>query len=383
MEIKSTFLERDEKLFARFGHLVEGIKSFNEETTFQDQNKALQMLDSAVREEYSRNGKDYNSLTDEQFLEQTDTGDMATNIQTTMAMIGKVFPNLITKGIMSIQPLKQNGTNIYYRDIQREDGTSLSSGIHTNRTYANNVEYDPSSPTAIKNISMKITKDTISTTEKKLINKVTMEVQQDMIRDHGISAKVTLDSAMFSEIVREWDRTNIQNMIDGATGGSATFSTAEPSGLTYADRKYWMETLYEKFIDVDNQILKKRYRKTNFIVCGADESAFISKMSGFKATEVDVTHQVVATGGRYEMGTLSNQWKIIVDPFLSGTILMGYNNPGNWLETSYVFAPYIMSYFSPEFVNPETLVRSRAMMSRCGAKVVQGDLLGTVTVTSS
>ena len=383
MKIKSTFLERDDKLFARFGHLVEGIKGINAETTYQEQNKAVTMLDNAVREEYSRNNRDYDSLTNEQFLEQTDTGDMATNIVTTMAMIGKVFPNLITRGIMSIQPLKQNGTNIYYQDIVREDDTSLSSDIHNQRDYANNVEYNPSSPQAIKEISLKITKDTITTTEKKLINKVTMEVQQDMIRDHGMSAKVILDSSMFSEIVREWDRTNIQNMIDGATGGSATFSTAQPSGLSYEDRKYWMETLYEKFIDVDNQIFKKRYRKTNFMVVGADESAFIEKMSGFRASNVDITHQIVATGGRYEMGTLNNRWKIIVDPFLSGKILMGYNNPGNWLETAYVFAPYIMSYLSPEFINPDTLVRSRAMMSRCGAKVVQGDLLGVVTITES
>ena len=378
-----SFLERSDKLFDRFGHLVENIQGVNDVVTMQEQNKALVMMDNAVRAEFLSAKIDYDSLSESQYVEQTDTGDIATNINRTLAMIGQVYPNLITKGIMSIQPLHQNGSNIYYRDVVRDDGTSLSAGIHSGRSYANNVEYDPTDPTAIAGIQMKITSDSITTTEKKLINKVTAEVMQDMMNDHGISATATLDSSLYSEIIREWDRTNIQAMIDGATGGSATFSTAVPSGLSYEDRKYWMETLYEKFIDVDRQIFKKRYRKTNFIVMGADEAAFVEKMAGFKTNPIDVTHQVVLTGGRYEMGTLNSRWKIIVDPFLSGTILMGYNNPSNWLETAFVFAPYIMSYFSPEFMDPTTFVRSKAILSRCGSKVVQGDLLGTITVTAS
>ena len=384
MSVKTSFLERNNELFDRFGHLVEDIKGVDAISTFQEQNKAVVMMDNTCRQQFNEAKIDYASMTNKQFIEQTDTGDIATNINTTLAMIGKVFPNLITKSLISIQPLTQNGGKIYYNDIVRtSDSSSLSAGIHTNRDYANNVEYNPSSPTAIAQIQMTITSADITTSEKKLLSKVTAEVMQDLMNDHGMSASSILDSTKYTEIVREWDRTVLQEMIDGATGGSSTFSTAVPSGLSYEDRKYWMETLYECFIDVDNQIFKKRYRKTNFIVMGADEAAFVEKMAGFKTNPIDVTHAIVQSGGRYEMGTLNSRWKIIVDPFLSGTILMGYNNPANWLETAFVFAPYIMSYYSPEFMNPETFVRSRAILSRCGTKIVQGDLLGTITVTAS
>lgn len=386
MQNKVSFLERNEAYHKRFGHLTEGVKSqvTGKVVDQVNQNKMELLMQNLMEMRCLEYGVDVESINIAELHEQTANSGIAYVVKTELAMIDKIFPNLLMNEIASIQPLDEPVGNIFYTDVQREDGTSVSAAIHANRDYADNVEYNPSSPQDIKELNFVITSDTITTTEKKLKASITIEVQQDLLRRHGKNAESIMTANLASETVREWDRMGIQAMYDGATGGAATFSKVEPSGLGYEDRKYWMETLYEKMIDVDNAIFKKRFRRTNFIVCGADEAAFIEKMQGFKSVDGDTSIQMIATGGRYFMGTLKNRWRVFVDPLESaGKILMGYNNPSRWEETSFVFAPYILAYLSPWFVNPDTLRQTRAILSRAGMKVVVGDLLGVVTVTSS
>ena len=381
-----SFLERNERLHSRYGHLTEGVKSAitGKPLSEQDQNKMQILMDNLMKDQCMQERVDYDNVNITALSEQTATGNIAFVVRNDLAMINKVFPNMIAKEICSVQPIPQPNAKIFYTDlVKSSDGTSLSAGINANRNFSNNVEYDPDSPTAIAEIEFKITSDDVVAVEKKLKAHATVEVSQDLMAYHGKDVESILNNGMSAQIAREWDRTIIQNMIDSATGGAATFSKAEPSGLSYQDRKYWMETLYEKMIDVDNAIFKKRYRRTNFAVVGADEAAFIEKMAGFRADATDIAMQQVSTGGRYFMGTLNARWKIYVDPFLTGKILMGYNNPTQWEETAFVFAPYILSYFSPMFIDPNTMGKTRAILSRAAYKAVITDMLGVVTITES
>ena len=231
---------------------------------------------------------------------------------------------------------------------------------------------------------MEITSEDVSATTKKLKGSVTIEVEQDLMAYHGMAAMSLITGNMGAELTREWDRTIIADLFAGATGGIAYFNKTQPSGLTYEDRRYWMETLHERFVDVDTQIFKKRFRKTNYIVIPADEAGMLEKMVGFVPDDtMTVDRKVLKTGGRYFAGVLKNRWRIYVDPFIEGEILLGYNNPGDWTETSYVFSPYEMAYLSPEVTNPHTFVKTRAVMSRAARKLVIGDLLGKVILTTS
>jgi hypothetical protein len=157
----------------------------------------------------------------------------------------------------------------------------------------------------------------------------------------------------------------------------------QPSGLSYEDRKFWMETIFEKVLDVDNSIFCKRYRRTNFMVVPANIGSFMEKGQGFTASPTGANAQIVRTGGRYFSGTLQNRWRVYVDPFLSGTILMGYNNASDWTDTAFVLAPYIPLYLSAMFQDPNTLHNVKAVMSRMAMVTTVPDLLGKVTVTGS
>jgi hypothetical protein len=377
------FLERNEEHVKHFGHLMEGIKhsSNTEKLNQYEQNKMGILLANSVADFCQRkNFRDYNHIKEA----QTASTDAATFVKIQLPLIRKIFPAMISREIVSVQPMTQPTWKIFYYDILRDDATSLSSNIHARRDYADNVEYNPSAPTAIKEINMTITSADISARSKKLKEKHTVEAQQDIYAYHGINVASDLSDALSAEIVREWDRTLIQQMFDDATGGAATFDQTVPAGITYSDRKVWMEGIYEAMCDVDNQIFKKRYRKTNFVVAPADIATFIRKMRGFTSSDVSPNEQALLTGGRYFMGTLDSQWKVYVDPFLSSDkMLLGFNNPANWLETSFVFSPYVLSWMSDQFTDPNTQQSVRSILSRAGYKTTIGDCLGTVSVTGS
>jgi len=385
--MKASFIERNQQLLDKYGHLLDGAKHFTNNTRLNEleENKMALLLDNAVKSTCVEMGIDYNQFDLKQVEEtnQTSTGSIAYMIKTKMAMIGQVYPNMMSRELVSLQPIPQPTYKIFFNDFKREDATSLAANIHANRNYANNVEYDPHSPTAVKTISFEITSQDVSATTKKLKGNVTIEVEQDLMAYHGMAAMSLITGTMGAELTREWDRTIIADLFAGATGGIAYFNQTAPSGISYTDRKVWMETLFEKFVDVDTQIFKKRYRKTNYIVVPADQAGFIEKMEGFVPDSVSVEQKTIKTGGRYYAGNLKNRWRVYVDPFIEGEILLGYNNSADWTETSYVFSPYEMAYLSPEVTNPNTFVKTRAVMSRAARKLVIGDLLGKVVITNS
>lgn len=384
----ASFITRNNELIDKYGHLLDNAKHYTglERLSMLEENKMAILLDNAVQAECRAKGIDYKTfdLTKVEESAQTDTGDIAFMIKTKMAMIGQVFPNMMTRDIVSVQPIPQPTYKIFYNDFKRgSDGSSLNTDIHDQRNYANNVEYDPDDPTAVQTITMELTSEDVSATTKKLKGNVTIEVEQDLMAYHGKAAMGLITGNMGAELTREWDRTIIADLLSGATGGTAYFNMTEPNGLTYEDRKYWMETLFEKFVDVDTAIFKKRFRKTNYMVVPADIAGVIEKIEGFVPDTLNVDQKTIKTGGRYYSGTLKNRWRVYVDPFIDGEILMGYNNPADWTETSYVFSPYEMAYLSPEVTNPSTFVKTRAVMSRAARKVVIGDLLGKVILTTS
>lgn len=385
--MNASFIERNPELIDKYGHLLDEAKHYTGVASLNqlEENKMAILIDNAVRATCNESGIDYNQFDIRQIEEsnQTATGNIAFMIKTKMAMIGQVYPNMMSREIVSLQPIPQPSYKIFYNDFKRDDDTSLASDIHTQRNYANNVEYDPDDPQAVKTVTMEITSETVESTTKKLKGNVTIEVEQDLMSYHGMAAMSLITGNLGAELTREWDRTIIADLFTGATGGIATFNTTQPSGITYQDRKFWMETLYEKFVDVDTAIFKKRYRKTNYIIAPAEIGGMIEKMEGFVPDTTSVDRKVLKTGGRYFSGSLKNRWRVYIDPFISGEILLGYNNPGDWTETSYVFSPYEMAYLSPEVTNPHTFVKTRAVMSRAARKLVIGDLLGKVLLTTS
>lgn len=385
---RASFTEVSQEVLDRHGHMLDNVKHFSGDAKLNqlEQARVAVMMENAVQAFCAKKRCTYAQL--QQVATEANinvSGDAVSFVKIQLPMIAKVYPNMIAREFVSVQPISQPDAKIFYKDIVRaSDDSSLSANIRANKNYANNVEYNESSPTAIAKIKAKVTADSVSATEKKLMREITVEAEQDFYAYHGMSLGSELDAELPVEITREWDSTILDALETGATAGNVNFSMAEPAGLTYADRKHWIETFVEALIDADTAVYTKTYKRTNVVVVNATIAGFMSKAQGFVMTQDGADAQIISSGGRYFMGTLNGRWRVYVDPIrTSNKCLVFYNNPGNWMDTCFVWAPYILAYFSDIFTDPETFVQKRAMLSRSAMKCVRGDMIATVTVSSS
>jgi hypothetical protein len=382
--MKTSFTERNDFHQKEYGHLLEGVKHRTNDSALneQEQNKLGILIDSSVKNFCRTNklpGEGLQTVREAMNV----SADAVTFIKTQLPLVRKVFMNSIVRNLVSIQPMSQSESKIHYYDIVRDDDSSIADDVHTKRTYADNVEYNVDSPTAIKNLRVKITGTSISCTEKKLKADWTDESEQDIMAYHGVNIESDLSNALGTEITCEWDRVMLEAMYQGATGGAATFDQSVPAGITYSDKKVWMEGLMEKMIDVDVQIYRKPLRKTNWVVTSPEIGAFLEKMQTFVADPVSVDEKILNTGGRYLTGKLSSRWNIYIDPFFPvNKLLMGFNG-SSWLETGFVFSPYLLAYMTPVVIDPKTFTKVRAIMSRAACTLVRPNMFGLVTVSGS
>jgi hypothetical protein len=130
---------------------------------------------------------------------------------------------------------------------------------------------------------------------------------------------------------------------------------------------------------VSAQIHRKTLRGgANFIVCGPEVANILEFTAGFRAsvTADDETGSV----GAVKVGSLSKKFDVIVDPyFLRNVILVGRRG-SSFLESGYVYAPYVPLQTTPTIFGPEDFVPRKGVMTRYAKKMVRPDMYGLVVV---
>lgn len=398
---EATFTRRNTILYDRFAHLIDGALEYSDNTdiTELEENRMIQMFHTGLQTEAARVDKTYQEALDmlNEGAGSTATGggvtamhsisdppNAAFMIRYKLAMIGQIYPNMISRHIVSSQPIPQPTYKIFYTDFIRDDDTSFSKNIHNRRDYSDNKEWDPSDPQTIARMRFSIRSESVEAETKKILTESTIESIQDLKAYHDMDVMNLLVSQMAVQIVQEWDRVIIDDLYKGATGGEAYWNPTAPTGTPFSEQKDYLETIFDALVDVDTQIFEKRFRKTNYLIVPASISAVFERIQGFAPeTNGGIERQSIFSGGRYYAGMYKGRWKVFVDPFIKDKILMGYNSNAFWNETSYVFSPYEMAYISPVIHNAERTTVTRAIMSRAAKKVVISDLLGIVNLTQS
>ena len=133
-----------------------------------------------------------------------------------------------------------------------------------------------------------------------------------------------------------------------------------------------------------NTIHKKTLRgAANFIVTSPDVSTILENTVAYKPKyTLDGEGQVSTpfTIGAEAIGTIANRFTVYKDPYFPvNQILVGYKG-GSYLETGYVYAPYVPVIMTPTIFGTEDFTPRRGIMTRFGHKVVRSDFYGTVTV---
>jgi hypothetical protein len=161
-------------------------------------------------------------------------------------------------------------------------------------------------------------------------------------------------------------------------------STLAPGPTQVGTQREWYETLIETVIDVSNEIHRKSLRGAgNFLVTSPAVSTMLEASSYYRPNySVDGAGQVSnpMSIGVEPMGSLSNRFVVYKDPyFVPNQILVGFKGQ-TWLETGYVYAPYVPLIITPTLYDTEDFTPRKGVMTRYGKKMLRADYYGRVHV---
>jgi hypothetical protein len=247
----------------------------------------------------------------------------------------------------------------------------------------------------IPEIDIKVDQVAITAQTKKLKAKWTPELGQDLNAYHNLDAEVELTSILSEQIALEIDREILADLVNGAT--AATYYWSRSPGLfvnrtnglelgaTSAAPDFtgtvseWYETLIETINDVSAQIHRKTLRGgANFVVCSPEVANILEFTSGFRANiTADADKGSI---GAVKTGSLSRKWDVMVDPYFPRNVVLVGRKGSSFLESGYVYAPYVPLQTTPTIFGVEDFVPRKGVMTRYGKKMVRPDMYGLVIV---
>jgi len=254
----------------------------------------------------------------------------------------------------------------------------------------------------IPEIDIKIESIAVTAETRKLRARWSPELAQDLNAYHSLDAEVELTQILSEQIALELDREILNDLLTQAKGANYYWSRAPgkfvnkktgavqslasslQTGPNFTGTvREWYETLVETIIDVANEIHRKTLRgSANFIVVSPDVATIFEASVLYKPNySLDGQGQVGSPFqlGAAPIGSLSNRFTVYKDPYFPrNKVLVGYKG-GSYLETGYVYAPYVPLIVTPTIFAPEDFTPRKGVMTRYGKKMVRADFYGTVT----
>jgi hypothetical protein len=247
----------------------------------------------------------------------------------------------------------------------------------------------------IPEIDIKVDSIAITAVTKKLKAKWTPELGQDLNAYHNLDAEVELTSILSEQIALEIDREIMEDLVKGGTAATYYWSrspgmflnreTGAEVGANAAAPDFtgtvseWYETLIETINDVSAQIHRKTLRGgANFVVVSPEVANILEFTAGFRANvTADADKGDI---GAVKVGSLNRKFDVIVDPYFPRNAVLVGRKGSSFLESGYVYAPYVPLQTTPTIFGPEDFVPRKGVMTRYAKKMVRPDMYGLVIV---
>ncbi|MAF26049.1 hypothetical protein CL634_10830 [bacterium] len=247
----------------------------------------------------------------------------------------------------------------------------------------------------IPEINIKVDSVSVTAQTKKLKAKWTPELGQDLNAYHNLDAEVELTSILSEQIALEIDREILNDLVVGATAGTYYWArspgmfvnrtTGKELGAMSATPDFtgnvseWYETLVETINDVSAQIHRKTLRGgANCIVVSPEVANILEFTSGFRANITGDENKGVV--GAVKTGSLSKKWDVFVDPYFPRNVVLVARRGNSFLESGYVYAPYVPLQVTPTIFGIEDFVPRKGVLTRYAKKMVRPDMYGLVIV---
>ena len=247
--------------------------------------------------------------------------------------------------------------------------------------------------TEIPEIDIKVDSIAVTAQTRKLKAKWSPELGQDLNAYHNLDAEVELTSILSEQIALEIDREIISDLINGATAGTFYWSrspglfvnrtTGAEIGASAAAPDFtgtvseWYETLIETINDVSAQIHRKTLRGgANFIVTSPEVANILEFTAGFRASVTADADR--GTAGAVKVGAISKKFDVYIDPYFPRNLVLVGRKGGSFLESGYVYAPYVPLQVTPTIFGTEDFIPRKGVMTRYAKKMVRPDMYGLV-----
>lgn len=247
----------------------------------------------------------------------------------------------------------------------------------------------------ISELDIKIRAVSVNAKSRKLKAKWTPELAQDLNAYHNIDAEVELTQILSEQIALDIDREILMHLLQAGTGATMYWSRKpgnfvnKLTGLDVAGASFtgtvreWYETLVETCIDVANTIHRKTLRgAANFLVVSPDVATIFEASVLYKPSLSLDPKETMFTLGTEKIGSLNNRFTVYKDPYFPrNVILIGYKG-SSFLETGYVYAPYVPLIVTPTLYEPNDFTPRKGVMTRYAKRMVRSDFYGKVIVTN-
>ena len=273
------------------------------------------------------------------------------------------------------------------------DGTPAAGSADAIGAVAGTTTWGLENQSDLPEIDIKVDSISVTAVTKKLKAKWTPELGQDLNAYHNLDAEVELTSILSEQIALEIDREILNDLVQRATAATYYWSrspglfvkrdTGAEIGASSAAPDFtgtvseWYETLIETINDVSAAIHRKTLRGgANFVVVSPEVANILEFTAGFRASvTADDDRGVI---GAQKVGALSRKFDVYVDPYFIRNVVLVGRKGGSFLESGYVYAPYVPLQVTPTIFGIEDFVPRKGVMTRYAKKMVRPDMYGLV-----
>jgi hypothetical protein len=231
--------------------------------------------------------------------------------------------------------------------------------------------YDSEAVDNVPQIDLQLTSAPVMALVRKLRARWSLEAAQNLNALHGLDAEAELVGIMAEVIKQELDREIINDLDAFAGAGTVTWDKSVPAGISYTEHKL---SFIDACISLNNRVYSATKRaQTNWIVAGISVCDVIESLPTFVAAPGALGTQ--SNTGVIKIGTLNNRWTVYKDPFLTTTSwIQGYKG-NSFLDTGYVYSPYIPLYTTPTIILDDFIGR-KGIGTQYGKKTVNSLFYG-------
>lgn len=253
--------------------------------------------------------------------------------------------------------------------------------------------YDGELNTKIPQINLDVKKSPVEAIPRRLKALWSAEAAEDLRAFHGVDAETEMVSAIAQEIALEIDREIIQDLFANSTGTTSTFDRVPPAGINELDH---LRALITQISTVSNLIHKKTLRApANWIVTSPEVSALLTQLtthgdfrplwvSGGESPygPVDMPRPLTQHGqfSIYKTGTLMNKWLVYEDPFFTRDQMLIGLKGASYLDSGFVWAPYIPLQVTPTFLDPNDFSFRKGLRTRYAKKMLRPEFYGSLRI---